>query len=496
MSWTFYGRSSEVDSLRTVANRGRWFFLRISGRRRIGKTTLVRQALLNRPAAFAARPTSPPIYLQIPDSDPTGVVTTARDFLELFGVNDALPVSLRGLATTIGRLAERGHVVILDEFQYFHRKALFEFTSQLQAEVDRLAAKADRVPGGLIVLGSLHTEMTALLEDRDAPLYQRVTDSIELGHLEPAALLEMLEAHADASPRRLLFLWNLFEGVPKFFRDCHEHGALAADRRTLLAKMFFSDASPLRHEAAHWFLGELRGRYDLILKYIARRPGSTNAELLNHVRAVEPGHEAQIGGYLKVLDEKYRMVDRLQPIFGKPSTRKARFYVRDNFLRAWLAALQLPVASQQFRPIEELLDLADARLADAEGHGLERLAALLYSERSRLRLSDFRLTRRIEGYWDRGDTEIDLVAADEESRRLRFCTVKRSSEKLVDSLPVLRGHVARFLERMPRFRTWRHEFAAIAPQLDAAARRAIASAGFLAEDLGDLTRGMGKTAAR
>ena len=38
--------------------------------------------------------------------------------------------------------------------------------------MDRLAARAARVPGGLIVLGSIHTEMMALLEDRTAPLVQ------------------------------------------------------------------------------------------------------------------------------------------------------------------------------------------------------------------------------------------------------------------------------------------------------------------------------------
>ena len=53
----------------------------------------------------------------------------------------------------------------LDEFQYFSRKALFPLTSELQSELDRLAA-THGIKGGLIVLGSLHTEMQALLEDR------------------------------------------------------------------------------------------------------------------------------------------------------------------------------------------------------------------------------------------------------------------------------------------------------------------------------------------
>ncbi len=79
-----------------------------------------------------------------------------------------------------------------------------------------------QVSGRLIVLGSIHTEMTALLEDRSAPLYNRVTDAIDLTHLDIASVVEILRDHAEPTPERLLFLWNLFEGVPKFYRDCYE----------------------------------------------------------------------------------------------------------------------------------------------------------------------------------------------------------------------------------------------------------------------------------
>jgi hypothetical protein len=40
----------------------------------------------------------------------------------------------------IGELCAEGWIVALDEFQTFSRKALFPFTSELQSEVDRLAA--------------------------------------------------------------------------------------------------------------------------------------------------------------------------------------------------------------------------------------------------------------------------------------------------------------------------------------------------------------------
>lgn len=43
--WSFYGRQTELQQLDRVLTRGRWFFMQISGRRRIGKITLIQQVL-------------------------------------------------------------------------------------------------------------------------------------------------------------------------------------------------------------------------------------------------------------------------------------------------------------------------------------------------------------------------------------------------------------------------------------------------------------------
>ncbi|MDR1279682.1 MAG: ATP-binding protein [Opitutaceae bacterium] len=289
-SWSFYGRRAELSQLQAILARRRWFFLQISGRRRIGKTTLIQEAL-------SADQRARTLYLQIPDSDPVGVVAACNGYLETFGRPERVS-DLGDLAKLVGHLAESGHIVAIDEFQYFHRKPLGDFCSLLQAEVDRLTARASEVTGGLIVLGSLHAEMTALLEDRDAPLFNRATDRLDLDHLDIASILEILRAHADTSPQRLLFLWNLFEGVPKFYRDAFEQGVLGAEHRELLHRLFFASSSPLRGEADNWFLRELRGRYDMVLQHLARNPGCTNAEIEAAIAQVSRGGEAkQIGGY-------------------------------------------------------------------------------------------------------------------------------------------------------------------------------------------------------
>lgn len=428
------------------------------------------------------------LYIQIPDSDPAGVVSACNGYLETFGFDQRVS-SLGELAQLIGRLATDGYVVALDEFQYFHRKQLGDFCSLLQAEVDRLASSAAQVTGGLIVLGSLHAEMTALLENRDAPLFNRATDTLELGHLDVGSILEMLRIHADDNPERLLFLWNLFEGVPKFYRDAYEQGVLGADRHTLLRRLYFSSSSPLRNEADNWFLRELRGRYDMVLQYLARHPGCSNADIEAAMADVSgPGEARQVGGYLKILSERYRMIERRLPVFAAAKARSGRYYIRDNFLRAWLAALQRPVSAAAFRPVEGLLARADERLAEVEGHALEGLAGQIYEERSRTGVGDFLLSERIKGYWDRADVEIDLVAVSDDERRIRFGTCKRQAERLLESIDALQRNADRFLASFPRFQGWMPEYVAIAPLIDRRTAQLLRARGVRAQSLADLIK--------
>ena len=108
MMWGFYGRRNELDSLKSILNRGRWFFVKITGRRRIGKTTLVQHAL----AEVKDRPV---YYVQIPDSGDAGVISAVNDALDTFRVPPERfprPRTLPELARLFETLAEDGFVVI------------------------------------------------------------------------------------------------------------------------------------------------------------------------------------------------------------------------------------------------------------------------------------------------------------------------------------------------------------------------------------------------
>ena len=492
--WGFFGRGEELGALRRLVDRRRWFFLQINGRRRIGKTTLVQQAL-----GLPGRPGDPRrdvLRVEIPDSGEAGVLSAVADAMETFRVPpDRFPAprTMAEFAGSVEALARAGYLVVLDEFQYFARPPYAGFCSHLQYAVDRLSADAGAVPGGLIVLGSLHTEMVALLEDRAAPLYGRRTDAITLTHLDVASLLELLRAFGTPTPDRLLFFYTLFEGVPKYYRDAHERGVLradAADRRAVLDALFFRGSSPLRTEATDWFLRELRGRNDMVLKFVARRPGLPQGELKAAIRERSGERLDKISVYLTALTDKYRLVERRQPVFAKPGARRGRYYLTDNFLQAWLAALAGPVAARQFRPVDGLLGEADDRLRTLEGVAFEKLAGSLYEERSRKGLPGFPLTRRVEGFWDKAGVEIDLVAVNEPDRVIRFGSCKRSAKKLAADLPNFAGHVERFLAAQKRFAGWTVERAGLAPAIGPEHREVLERHGVIPQDLRDLTAGL------
>jgi AAA+ ATPase superfamily predicted ATPase len=466
-------------------NRDRWFFAKITGRRRIGKTRLIQQALQETKDRSV-------FYVQIPDSAPSGVIAAVRDAAETFQLDGKyeLPTDLLGLAKFASSLIKDNYIVVLDEFQYFNRPKLKDFCSYLQHEVDTLTAKSSTITGGIFVLGSIHTEMMAILEDRSAPLYNRITDEVSVTHWEISSLLELFREFKVNDPHQILFFWNLFEGVPKFYRDCLEQNVLGLHRTAVIKKMFFESSSPLRTEADSWFMKQLHGRYDTILKYITRNSGCTHSDLITHVRSISQEREEQVGGHLQVLQDKYMIIEKKIPILAPMKARKGRYYIADKFLRSWLGALSAPVSAINFSPIDLLVGQANQKMQNLEGHGLEKMAALVYEERSRKGLPGFALTNKIEGYWDRSDIEIDLVAVNETEQKIRFGSCKRSEEKLLASIPSLKKCAEKFLKKFAKYHKWTIEYVVITPQISQENRTKITSQNVLVEDFSDLFSGL------
>ena len=501
MNWKFYGRDTELNTMRRLLSRQRWFFCAISGRRRIGKTSLILEALQSLPQASKA------VYLQVPDSDERDVVSVFADALEAaapLGLPDGVqPHALRrfsDMAKAIGALCRAGWVVILDEFQYFNRKSLSAFTSLLQAEVDQLTGSAH---GGIFVLGSIHTEMTALLEDRSSPLYARVTDRMALDHWDFRTLFQVFDDQAVTTPQDWLSLWGLFEGVPKFYRDCANQGVFADPETSGLSMgmravqaLFFSPSAPLAEEAGTWFMRELRGASVSILRLLAQQQPCAHQQL-SEAYQQSTGDEKPIANYLNTLIDRYRLIERQQPVFAQTTgSRQARYQISDNFLAAWLAAVEPGVQAARVQPMARALEITALKLAVHEGHVFERMVRKLMAEASRAAVGDFALTEMVTGYWNRPRDaarliEIDIVAMNETDRTVRFGSCKRAEGKHDrSSLAKTEQHIQDFLATSSgkRFKGWKQEKALYAPSFTAAHRQTLEQQGWRCVDLNDYHR--------
>ncbi len=490
--WRFYGRRAELADIDQILARGAFFFCAISGRRRIGKTSLIQEALRRRRRDA--------IYVQIPDSDERGVIQTFEDALQDSGIS--MDVARRAnsdftnIALTLSVHWEMNWVTVIDEFQYFNRKVLSEFQSHLQRVLDQ--ARGDTgIKGGIFTLGSIHTEMTAILEDRNAPLFNRVTDRLSIGHWDFETLFEMFRAHEITDPYHRLFLWTLFEGVPKFYRDCFDQGVLIPNpnhRADTLTKMFFEGSSPLRDEADNWFLRELRGRYDTVLTLLARSGPVSHGALKADYDRTGTGGEKQLAGYLKTLIEKYGMIEKLQPVLSGLRERKARYAISDNFLSAWLAAIARNVRLAKIQPVPLAVARTDTALMAHEGFAFEKLVRQAIQECSRKGVGDFVLSEMVSGFWnkaDGGDIEIDVVALDAERKIIRFGSCKRNEDKHnAAELAVFEGHVTRFqaTKTGQRFQGWSIEKALYSPGFSDITRQRLDGIGYVLIDLDDFER--------
>jgi hypothetical protein len=497
--WGFYGRAVEIEEIRKIISSKRWFFCSISGRRRIGKTTLIREAL-------QTKEDRPIFYFLVPDSDERGVIQAFWDAFDILGLdtieenNPSFPKTreliqtFSDVAKMIRYLCEQGTIVAIDEFQYFHRKQLSPFTSFLQGHVDDLR---ETKSGGLFVLGSIHTEMTAILDDRNSPIFNRVTRRISVDHWDFETLFKMFDDQGVTAPELRLFFWAMFEGVPKFYRDCFDLGIfeLSEDiRRETLRRLFFEGSSPLKDEAANWFLHELRGRYDTVLKLLAYRGTCSSGELRAEFAKAGPSTDNKLTAYLSTLIDRYGMVERLLPTFATSRQRKARYTIADNFLTAWLGAIARNVDAARIQPIKGPLERADKSLATLEGIIFEKMIRQLIEESSRKGVGDFLLSDFVRGYWnkpDGSDIEIDIVAYNEDDKIVRFGSCKRNQSKhAANELVNFEEHLSKFAKTKDgaRFKDWAIQKALYSPRFDDDRREQLTTQGYLCYDLNDFAR--------
>ena len=399
----FFGRELELKELRKVRDVSfeRSRFTVLTGRRRVGKTELSREA-------FDDGKTP---YVNLPITRQPEVTLCAQLQEEAERV---LHIGIHGTCMRFGDLfrelmkeaEKRPYTLVLDEFQEFDRTNPGVY-GDIQHIWDEYHNKTKL---NLVVNGSVNRLMNKIFFDDSQPLYGRNTGTLILKPFGPSLLKEIFRCYKpDYTNSDLLALWTVSGGVARYvdmMMSAHAFtkaemleeifsplSAYIPEGRTILADEFGSDY----------------GTYFTLLAAISAGQ-TTSAELKNLLGT-------EVGGFLAKLEDQYSIVEKKQPIFGKPTSKNAHFQVDDCFFRFWFRFVHKLSYLNELGRRDRMRDIAERDFGVFSGYALERyFTAKIVEDKG---------CTRIGSWWDRkGENEIDIVCEDEIAETLAFYEVK------------------------------------------------------------------------
>ena len=417
----FFDRENEIARLRRahdVSAKSAQFTV-LTGRRRIGKTSLVLNAFSGEPLLyfFVARKAESELchgYLE-QISQVLGVPTVGEvsRFADIFRYVMELAKS-------------RPLTLMIDEFQEFLKvnKSVY---SEMQDIWDRNKRETKM---NLIVCGSVNSLMNKLFCDKKEPLYGRQTDTMKLRSFTPSVLRQILaEYNPSYSNEDLLALYLLTGGVAKYVELFVDRGLMSWSE--MLDAVFERDSYFLEEGKAMLVEGFGRdyGMYFSILSLIAQGH-NTRGDIEGILRC-------EIGGYLSKLISDYELIAKRQPLFEKSANKNVHYAICDKFLNFWFRYIYKYNYMLEVGGNDKLRELAGKNYHTYSGWALESWF--------RDKLVETGAYTRI-GYWHdrRGENEIDIIAVDDLERRAEIYEVKRQKEDI--DFSILRAKTDVFLK--------------------------------------------------
>lgn len=432
----FFDRSEEIASLheiREIAKNNAQFTV-VTGRRRIGKTSLVWKAYEGEPILyfFVARKAESDLCedYQLEIENKLGIPTIGRaeHFTDIFEFIMKLSI-------------DRPITLFIDEFQEFFRvnKSVY---SDMQRIWDIYSNKAHI---NLIVCGSIYSMMTKIFKDKKEPLYNRQTRFMTVRPFTPSVLKEILtEYNSDHTAEDLLALYSFTGGVAKYVQLLVDAGATTKEK--MLNQIVKADSIFLGEGKAILIeeFGKDYGVYFSILSAIAR--GKTSRSEIESVVGRE------IGGYLTKLENEYEVIAKKQPLFEKSSTKNVRYTIEDNFFIFWFRFIYKYSYMLEIDNYESMKAIINRDYETFSGLMLERYFRRVLIERQAY--------TRIGGWWDRkGENEIDIVAENELNNEATFFEVKRKAANI--DIEVLKQKAAAFLRATGEFKGYNISYKAL-----------------------------------
>jgi hypothetical protein len=426
----FVNREEELNLLERAYRSGRAELLVLYGRRRVGKTELLRTFCQGKEHVFFVADLnnekelldlfSRRLWESQPGRVPEGVIFPSWETAIQF----------------VGTLAkDQRLVLVLDEFPYMAQASL-ALPSILQRLWDS-ALKDTRIL--LILCGSYVGFMEKEVLAYRSPLYGRRTGQCLL---EPLSYLALAAFFPRYSPREWIQTYAVLGGMPAYWLEFDAQVATEENIRTHILRK----GALLYEEARFLLMEELREprNYFAILRAIAH--GRT--KLNEIVQDSGVGERNVVSRYVDILRE-LKLVEREVPVTERRPDRSRRgtYQLTDHYLRFWFRFVHPNRSLIEEGFAEEVLEKRVLPfLSEFIGPIFERVAIEYLQQQARQGAFSF-TPERIGRWWDAG-SEIDVVAFSAANRQAIVAECKWTNQPVKDEvLASLKSRAAALAKR-------------------------------------------------
>lgn len=309
----FIGRENELKTLERLYASNRFEFAVIYGRRRVGKTTLLRHFMQGKEAVYC---------MGVESNSQQNLENLSQSLWEagvFSGVSPTFRTFQDALTYAFERAKKHRLLLVIDEYPYMAR-AEASLASTLQMLIDRYKETSHLM---LILCGSSMSYMEDHVLAYKSPLYGRRTAQMKI---QPFDFFTSCQCFSRFSPEDKALAYGLVGGTPQYLCQIDDRLSI----RENIENVFLNQDSPLFEEPLNLLKQEVRepAMYNAIITAIAE--GATKLSVI----ASKVGESTSTcSAYIKNLIE-LGLIEKETP-YGEKESKRSIYHLTDHYFRFW-----------------------------------------------------------------------------------------------------------------------------------------------------------------
>ena len=311
----FVGRERELKKLNLMYQSNQFEFAVLYGRRRVGKTTLIREFMKEKPGVY---------YISVEGTKREKISGLSKALLSNGDLKHGIAEfhDFEALLSYIDSIALSGErmVIAIDEYPYL-AVSYPAISSLIQSHIDR-CWKDSRL--FLILCGSSMSFMEEQVLGYKSPLYGRRTAQFKI---HPFTFFEARRMLANFEPEQQAVLYGVTGGIPEYLSRINQQ----LDMDENIVQLFFDESGRLFEEPINLMKQELREpmTYHSIISAIASGASKLN-EIATKTGLETSGCSNQLSSLIAL-----EIVCRETPITEPDTSRKTLYKLTDSMYLFW-----------------------------------------------------------------------------------------------------------------------------------------------------------------